>query len=128
MEGSRRALRPKGSVRTPVRFRPRPLLLGRFGTEVGPIERTFALSEVLFGTWSEQGRPDGGGASVGRPQSGRQLLGDHEEGAALARARREADEYRTKYEAALSEEHRLRRQLAEVRRALAERQLEEREA
>lgn len=56
------------------------------------------------------------------------LLSRDDLGAALARARREADEYRTKYEAALSEAHRLRRQLAEVRRALAERQLEEGEA
>lgn len=52
------------------------------------------------------------------------MLSRDDLGATLARACQEADEYRTKYEAALSEAHRLRRQLAGVRRALAERQLE----
>lgn len=56
------------------------------------------------------------------------MLSRDDLGAALARARQEADDYRAKYDAALNEAHRLRRQLAEVRRALAERQLEEGEA
>ena len=40
-------------------------------------------------------------------------------GAALAHARQEADGYRDQYERALDEVHRLRRQLAETRLALA---------